>query len=160
MPHAITELAAQMNDSDVERVRSAQRDLWQQVRHTGRPGADQERADLVAQLMSLLQDDQTATVRREVLWMLSEIGGDESVERIGALLQHPELREDARMTLQRIPGDTSLAALQTALQSAPDDFKLNLAQSLRARGAEVSGLPCEKLKPTRPTQVKPVGRTT
>jgi hypothetical protein len=53
-----------------------------------------------------------------------------------------------------------LAALQTALQSAPDDFKLNVAQSLRARGAEVPGLPCEKLKPTRPTQVKPVGRAT
>jgi hypothetical protein len=34
------------------------------------------------------------------------------------------------------------------LDTAPDDFKVNLAQSLRARGALISGHPCEKLKPT------------
>ncbi len=115
---------------------------------------------MVAELLTLLRNEQTSVVRREVLWMLSEIGGDDCVAAIGALLQHPELREDARMTLERIPGDTSLAALKSGLQSVPEDFRLNVAQSLRARGVEVPGLPCEKLKPSRPTQVKPVGRTT
>ena len=86
--------------------------------------------------------------------MLSEIGTGSSVASIVPLLSNAPAREDARMALERIPGDESFAALKSALDAAPDDFKLNLAQSLRARGAQVPGLPCEKLKPTKPTHVK------
>jgi hypothetical protein len=161
MPTAIPELAAQMNDTeDIERARSAKRDLWKLVRHAGRPGADDERGSLAAMLADLLRNDPSTVVGREVLWMLSEIGGDDCVEAMAALLKHADLREDARMALERIPGEVSLAALKTGLQSAPDDFQLNIAQSLRARGVEVPGLPCVKLKPTKPTGVKPVGRET
>lgn len=161
MPTAISELVAQMNDTEsFERARSGKRDLWKLVRHAGRPGADDERASLVVALADLLRDDQSTALRREVLWMLSEIGDDDCVDPMAALLKHPELREDARMTLERIPGDVSLAALKAGLESAPEDFQLNIAQSLRARGIEVAGLPCVKLKPTKSTQVKPVGRTT
>ena len=157
MPTELTELVAQMKDEqDFERARSAKRQLWQQVRHVGRPGADPERIALAEQLTTLLKQDPSIGVRRELLWMLSEIGGDDCVVSIAQLLQHPELREDARMSLERIPGDASLAALRTGLETVPEDFRLNVAQSLRARGQEVAGLPCEKLKPTKATQVKPV----
>jgi hypothetical protein len=71
------------------------------------------------------------------------------------VLKDAELREDARMALDRIPGQASLAALQQALEQTTDDFKHNLAQSLRHRGVEVSGIPCQKLVPTRETSVKP-----
>ena len=54
MPTAIPELAAQMNDTeDIERARSAKRDLWKLVRHAGRPGADDERGSLAAMLADL-----------------------------------------------------------------------------------------------------------
>jgi len=87
---------------------------------------------------------------------LSEIGGDESVDKIVACLKDNEVRENARMALERIPGAESLAALEKALESVPDDFKLNIAQSLRKRGREVEGLPCVKLVPTKETKVKPL----
>ena len=86
--------------------------------------------------------------------MLSEIGGDESVEPIARLLSDKDLREDARCSLERLPGDKAVAALKTALATAPADFKPNIAQSLRARGVTVPGLPCRKLVPTRKTGVK------
>jgi hypothetical protein len=88
--------------------------------------------------------------------MLSEIAGDEAVEPVAALLKNKELREDARMVLQRIPGRTSLGALKSALRSAPEDFKFAIAQSLRNRGARVSGYPSQKMVPTRKTKVEPV----
>jgi len=72
------------------------------------------------------------------------------------LLSNSELREDARMVLQRIPGRRSLAALRAGLKAAPKDFKINIAQSLRQRGVRVRGLPCVKLVPTKKTNVKPV----
>lgn len=129
--------------------RAAQRGLWKIVRHTGRPGADNDRHAVVTALLPLLAGERPEAVRREAIWMLSEIAGDEAVRPLHRLLQEPVLREDARLALQRIPGSASLSALKSALEQAPEDFKINIAQSLRARGVEVPGLPCQKLVPSR-----------
>ena len=158
-PAAIKPLAPLVTHSELEVGRAAKRAMWKIVRHAGRPGATLPQARVVSELVALSADgNQPVALRREVLWMLSELGGDESVDTVAALLSNAELREDARMVLERIPGDRSLAALNAALAAAPDDFKPNLAQSLRRRGAKVPGLPCRKLVPTRKTKVKPVGR--
>jgi HEAT repeat protein len=149
-------LAKVMTDNDMEVARAAKRALWKLVRHAGRPKAGAERKAVEAELVGLLGDDQPVAVRREVLWMLSEIGSGKSVDAIAALLSNEQLREDARMTLQRIPNKKALAALKVALDTAPDNFKLNIAQSLRQRGVKVEGLPCVKLVPTKKTNVKPV----
>jgi len=85
--------------------------------------------------------------------MLSEIGSDESVKPLAALLQKPQLREDARMALERIDVEAALAALQAALTTAPEDFRPNLAQSLRRRGVNVPGVPSARLVPTKQTSV-------
>ena len=154
---AVGPLAAVMTDEDFEVARAAKRGLWKIVRHVGRPGADGERKEVVARLIPLLRDGQPVAVRREVMWMLSEIAGDEVVAPVAALLSDKELREDARMVLERLPGRRSLAALRRALRTVPQAFKINVAQSLRARGVTVRGFPCQKLVPTRKTDVKPVG---
>jgi hypothetical protein len=60
------------------------------------------------------------------------------------------------MALERIPGRQSVQALRRALRSVPDEFKPNVAQSLRARGVAVRGISCRKLVPTRQTDVKPL----
>ena len=151
-------LAAAMTEQDLEISRSAKRALWNIVRHAGRPGADSIKKEVVAELIDLCTDDRPTSVCREVLWMLSEIGGDDSVDVMAALLANKELCEDARMALQRIPGDKSLAALKAGLASAPENFRTNIAQSLRKRGVKVPGLPCQKLTPVKKTNVKPVGR--
>ena len=155
--HSAPDVRPRLQD-DVEVARSARNALWQIVRHAGRPGADSDKKAVVAELLSLCGDGQPVAVRREVLWMLSEIAGDEAVPAVSALLDNADLREDARMTLQRLPGERSVAALQAALKSAPDEFKPNIAVSLRHRGVDVPGLPSAKLVPTKPTTVKPVGR--
>lgn len=93
--------------------------------------------------------------------MLSEIGGDATVEAIREipdLIDDKDVREDARCALERIPTDFALETLQDGLEAAPADFALAMAQSLRARGVEVDKdkYPCQKLVPTRETSVKPV----
>jgi len=153
---AVKPLARVMTNRELEVARAAKRGLWKIVRHTGRPGADNEKRAVVGKLVELLGDEQPVPVRREVLWMLSEIGSRRSIKPIAALLSNRELREDARMVLQRIPSKGAVAALRAGLQSCPEDFKLNIAQSLRQRGVKVRGLPCVKLVPTKKTNVKPL----
>ena len=152
----VESLFRQFSGDASESVPASKRELWSVVRRAGRPGADQEKSAVVTQLLGLLATDAPLTARRELLWILSEIGGDESVGAVAALLADVPLREDARMVLQRIPGKASLQALESGLKSVPEDFKINMAQSLRARGVKVSGYPCRKMTPTRKTKVTPV----
>ena len=149
-------LAKVMTDKELEVARAAKRGLWKIVRHVGRPGAGNKKRTVVGKLIELLGDEHPVPVRREVLWMLSEIGGRKSIKPIAALLSNGDLREDARMVLQRIPSKGSVAALRAGLKAAPEDFKLNIAQSLRQRGVKVRGHYCVKLVPTKKTNVKPL----
>lgn len=153
---AVKPLAALLADPEIEVTRTAKRALLKIVRHAGRPGASQEREAVVTELIPLLAKSAPTEARRELMWMLSELGGDESVEPVAAMLSEPELREDARMVLQRIPGDKALAALKAGLAGAPDDFKPNIAVSLRQRGVQVEGYPSRRLVPTKSTSVKPI----
>jgi hypothetical protein len=126
------------------------------VHRSGRPGAEEERAVVEKELIEFLGTDAPNTAKVDILWMLSEIGKEESVPVIAGLLSHEGLREDARMALERIPGEASLNALEEAIEKAPQDFKPNIVQSLRARGIEVDGYPCLKLEPTKQTEVQPI----
>jgi HEAT repeat protein len=153
---AVKPLAEVMTNKNLEVARAAKRGLWKVVRHVGQPGAARMKREVIDRLVELLGDDQTVPVRREVLWMLSEIGNRKSVKSIAVLLSDAELREDARMALQRIPIKASIAVLRAGLINATDDFKLNIAQSLRQRGVKVPGLDCIKLIPTKKTNVKPL----
>jgi HEAT repeat protein len=146
---AVPELARVMANPDFEIARAAKRALWQVVHYAGRPGAGAEATAVADALLPLLKTAPNA-VRRELLWMLSEIAGESAVPGMAALLGDAELREDARCSLQRIPGTAAVAALKQALGSAPEEFKYALAESLRARGEKVDGYPSRKLVPTRP----------
>jgi HEAT repeat protein len=146
---AVKPLANIMTDADMEVARAAKRGLWKIVRYAGRPGADSERKAVANELIGLLVGQPTP-VRREVIWMLSEIGDSEAVKPIATMLNDREAREDARAALERIPGKESLSALQAGLASVPEEFKPAIAHSLRVRGVKVSGYPSQKLVPTRP----------
>ncbi|MDA2938080.1 HEAT repeat domain-containing protein [Acidobacteria bacterium AH-259-A15] len=156
----IKPLAKLVVKGELEVGRAAKRAMWQIVRTVGAPGTkDKKRRAVIDKLIALLEDKHPSAVRREVLWMLSEIGSEASdVDAIAALLSNSDLREHARSALQRIPGDKSLAALKGALDTAPEDFKTNIAQSLRARGMEVPGFPSQKLVPTKPRTISSTGR--
>lgn len=159
---AVKPLAKLVATGELEVGRAAKRGMWKIVRTVGAPGAKKpDKLAVLVQLIDLLDDAQPVAVRREVVWMISELcGGGPAVAPVAGLLKNKELREDARCCLERIPGDKSLGALKAALETVPDDFKINIAQSLRARGVDVSEekYPCQKLVPTKKTAVKPVGR--
>jgi HEAT repeat protein len=161
---AIKPLAAvtTSGDSDLEVARSAKRALWQIVHGFGLIHDEAQRKAVLNEFQSLLTDEWPDVFRREVLWMLSEIGDDSSVEPIKGMMKIRRLIDDARCALQRIPGEESLVALQDALNSVPNGYKNNIAHALRARGVQ-SGLekyPEENLIPTTPTNVKPEGKKT
>jgi HEAT repeat protein len=154
---AVKPLIVLMAGADFESARAAKRALWWVVRHAGRPGATAETRAVVDQLLSSLSGS-ASTVRRELLWMLSEIANDEAVEAMAALLADKEVREDARCALQRLPGNRATDALRKAFATAPEVFKFALAESLRARGINVEGYPSQKQVATKSTEVqaKPV----
>lgn len=143
----LAELA--LTHPDFEVVRAAKRALWKIVRHAGRPKADAERKAVEAELIRLLNQG-NPDVRREFVWMLSEIGGNAAVQPLAALLQDTDLREDARAALQRIPTRQAVAALKAALKTVPEAYRPAIAVSLRARGQAVKDYPSHKLVPTRP----------
>jgi hypothetical protein len=158
---AIRPLAGVAKDGELEVARSANRAMWQIVRHSGRPGADAEKKETAEALIDLVQDEQQPVqLRRDVVWMLSEILDDGAIDPPAAarFLTDADLREDVRAALQRIGGKNAIAALKAGLEAAPDDFKPSIACGLRALGVEVPSVPCQKLKPSKKTSVKPVGR--
>ncbi len=148
---AVKPLSKLCRNENMEVRRAARRGLEKIVRTVGAPGDQPARQAVTRELLALLSSSHPVALRRDILWLLSEIAGAESVESIAALLKHDALREDARMTLERIPGDRSLGALRHALGHVPKDFRLSIAQSLRARGEAVDPktYPCQKLVPTK-----------
>ncbi len=152
---AVKPLAAVMTDPNSEVARSAKRALWKVVRHAGRPGAETERKAVQAELLGLLKNP-AVTVRREALWMLSEVGDPQAVDPMATLLSDAEAREDARCALLRLPGQRVPDALRGAFRTAPEDFKFALGESLRQRGETVEGYPSKKRIPLKQTGLKPL----
>lgn len=149
---AVVPLGEIMTHADFEVARSAKRAIERIVRQAGRPGAESERRAVAGELVKLLRHAHP-NVRRHALWMLSEIGEDDAVPPMAALLGDAEVREDARCALERIPGKAATAALRQAMAVAPESFKYALAHSLRVRGEKVEGYPSQKRVPTKPTRV-------
>ena len=139
-PAVIEDLARLVVDEHLDVARAAKRALWRIVRRVGRPEADDQKAAVVEKLTKVLSDDSAIPTRREVIWMLSALAeSGPPVQRVADFLRHDTLRDEARLALERIPGEESLAALKSHLEKASEDFKASLTASLRARGVEVEG---------------------
>lgn len=160
-PSALVPLSKIVAEGELEVGRAAKRAMWQIVRTVGAPDRSKCREAAEGLLIGLLGPEQPLSVRREVFWMLSEIGGDRTVEAIREIpdvVYDKDVREDARCALERIPTDFAVETLEEGLEIAPREFALAIAQSLRARGVNVDTqrYPCQKMVPTKETSVKPV----
>ena len=151
---AVQPLAGLMAESDFELARKGKRALYLVVRQAGHPGAAGESRAVERELIVVLGSS-PSEVRRQVVWMLSEIGSARAVGPMAALLTDKALREDARCALTRLPSRAAVRALKAAFATAPEDFKPALAESLRVRGEKVEGYPSRKLVPTAQTTVVP-----
>lgn len=156
-PAAIHPLALEMGSSDVETARKAKRALCNLVRRAPRPGAQTEAAAVQDKLLAELHAGTQLPIpaRREIIWLLSEIGTSTAVPDLAQLLDDPELREDARCALTRLPFPQAVAALSAALPKAEEKFKYALADSLRSRGQNVDSYPTRKMTPVAQTTVTP-----
>ncbi len=155
---AVAPLAKIAAGDELEESRAALRTIQNIVYYAGRPGADEEAKAVSVELLKLLGDSQPLQLRREVLWMTWQIAEEEAVEPVAALLANDDLREAARMTLERLPGQRATQVLQAALASATAKDKPALAYSLRVRGEDTPGVPDLRLIPTKGTSVVPIGR--
>lgn len=143
-----------LGGTDVEESRRAGRELSAIAHECGQSGKSRWRRWVSDALLAELGTTAATQARRQLIWMVSEVSGDEAVAPLAALLLDEEFRDDARMALERIPGDRSLKALDAALGKVPVPFRRALAVSLRARGHAVAGLPSHKLRPSRETRVQ------
>jgi len=155
---AVLPLAKIAATGELEVARAANRAIQNIVYYAGRPGAEDEAQAVAAELLKLLGNAQPLQLRRDVLWMTWQIAGEEAAEPVAALLGNKDLHEDARMALERLPGQRATAALQAALAAADDTDKPALAHSLNVRGVETPGVPDLRLTPIKKTSVQPVGR--
>lgn len=151
-PEALRPLAGLLDNADFEIARSAKRAMRIIVHRCGRPDGEADRKAAQAELVALLAGQPTS-VRREALWLLSEIGDKEAIAPMGALLAEEAVREDARCALLRLPGREVLVVLQQAFASAPEDFKFALADAMRERGKQVPEYPTRRTLPTKSTGV-------
>lgn len=154
----LADLAAQ---GELEISRAANRAMWQIVRYAGAPEREDQRRSVMESLGELMLDsNRPIQLRRDMVWMLSEIIKDEETDESIALglLMDPELGEDIRMGLQRINGPRAVAVLKAGYAKAQGEFKTAIACSLRKCGVAVDEPPCPKLVPRKQTRVKPVGR--
>ncbi len=153
---AVPSVVELMHDEDMEVARAAKRALEKIAREAGSPGSRRERFAVSRRLVEALERIKDTTVKQDVLWTLSEVAGLRAVEPVAGLLGSEDCREDARMVIERIGGPRAKAALRKAYREADDDFKGNLAQSMRALGMKVRGPKCSKLTPVKKTEVRPV----
>jgi HEAT repeat protein len=75
----------------------------------------------------------TLDAKKFFCWQLSLIGSDPEVPAIAPLLSDPQLSYYARLALERIPGDRSLAALRHALVTTSGQERVGVIQSLAVR---------------------------
>jgi hypothetical protein len=130
---AVAPLGDLMAGEDKGVAKAAKMALTAIVHHAARPGAAEEARAVAAELLKLSRSDRSVAMRREVVYLLGFIGSGPTVADLASLLGQADLRDEARMALERIPGSASLNALKKALKTAPADFRPALEQSIRNR---------------------------
>jgi len=140
----VAPLADQMAAGDPEVALAAARALDNIVDYATRPGADAEQAAVAAELAKLLDPARPEAVRSEAVRLLAMCATDAEAPAVAALLtDKPELAEDARLTLQQVPGAAATQALVAALPNLQPRAQAAVAETLAGRKA-VDAVPALK----------------
>jgi type 1 glutamine amidotransferase/HEAT repeat protein len=91
------------------------------------------RQKLASALANALGSEATLEAKQFFCRQLSLIGSAAEVATLAKLVPDPELSYFARLALERIPGEESLAALQTALTASSGQIRLGVINSLAVR---------------------------
>lgn len=132
-PAAIVPLAEVMAGPDPAAAKAAGVAMGRIVHASGRPGAGGAASQAADELVRLIGPDRPRNVRSEALRYLGFIGGTAQADAIAAQIADTDIREDARMALQRIPGQAAERALQKAKREGPLDYADAIDRSLSDR---------------------------
>jgi hypothetical protein len=141
----IPELGRLMGGSDPGVAKAAKEALTMMAHSVGKEASAPNRAAVAQGLIGLAQGAGPVAVRAHALWLLSHIGGDESVPVAAKLLTDAALREEAAFCLERIPGAVSDKALMTAYKGVPDDFKPRILYALGHRRVKEAATLCGEI---------------
>lgn len=130
---AVVPLEDLMGGEDRGVTKAATEALRRIAHYSARPGARKEAQAVARELLKLTDPKRPRFVRVEALYLLGCIGDEKVVPPLEKLLYDPQVREEARLALERIPGKSATNALRRALKKVPEDFRANLQQSLRHR---------------------------
>ena len=108
--------------------------------YAARPGAAKEAQAVTTALLKLADSTRPRMVRAEALTLVGVVGDAHAVPILTKLLADKDVREEARMALERIPGSASLNALKKAMASAPDEYKGSIQQSIQVRSVPPQNL--------------------
>jgi len=155
-PRAVVPLGDLMAGGDRGVAKAATEALANIAHYSARPDAPaSERQAVASELIKLLSPDRPSGVRAEALHLLSCVGGAEAVDAAADLLTDPQLRDAARMALQRMPGKEATRALIEGLDAAATEFKPRIIEALGQRADAAAIGPLMKL--TRDSDLALVG---
>lgn len=129
----IVPLGVTLGGADPAAAKAALEALRRVAHHCARPRSGNERQTAARELTKLTGASFPRSVRREALHLLGLVGRAESVGAIAALLEDADVREDARLALERIPDAAAERAIRRAAEKAHGDFRSALDLSLSAR---------------------------
>jgi hypothetical protein len=138
----IPELGRLAGGSDPGVAKAAKEALTTMAHSVGKSGSAPNRQAVVQGLTGLVQSTGPMAVRAHALWLLSHIGGEESVPVAAKLLADEALREEAAFCLERIPGTASEKALLAAYPEVPDGFKPRILYALGHRQVKQAAALC------------------
>jgi len=128
-------------DAGVQRYRrevalTAKAALEKIVHFAGRPGADAEKKQVATELARVLTPDQSPKAKMQLLHFVAFIGGDDEIPAIAKLLDDGDrnVRETARLALQRMTGPAATQALVNAAKAQADDRKPELIMAVGWKG--------------------------
>lgn len=113
-PDAIPALARLMAGNDPDVAKAAKEALIVIVHRAARPGAPLEARAAAERLAAVAAHPGPRAVRADAIYLLGFVGGPASVPALARLLNDPDVGEEARMALQRIPGTEAAKALKEA----------------------------------------------
>lgn len=132
-PLSVTELLRVYGGSDPAAAKAAGNSLRRRVHEAARPGARGEAQAVSRELAIFIGPDQPRHVRADALRYLGFVGGRSEVGAIAAQLTDLDVREDARLALERLPDRQAERALRDSLKTVPADYRPAVEQSLRHR---------------------------
>lgn len=134
----VAELANKISSTNVTESAQALESLRVAVYQVTSPRAETARKALTLELLKLADVNHTMQVRREALLLISIIGGADAVPAIAKLLVDQEVRNEARMALERIGGFEGSRAIADEMHKSTGDFKHSLLYSLGQIGNNVA----------------------